>query len=229
MARYRRLDMEGVPQHVVARGNNRSSCFFRDMDRYVYLDYLSKAATKCECEIHAYVLMNNHVHLLTTGLERGGVSRMMHRVGTRYARYINKWKGRTGTLFEGRFRSNLVDSTSYLFNCMRYIEANPVRAGMVDHPANYFWSSYRHNALSAPSEWLKPRDEYRGLGATDLERAMGYRAMFDQSLTDSELDEIREHVAKGTPLGDDAFLSVIEGRLGRRLRARARGRPKREK
>ena len=112
---------------------------------------------------------------------------------------------------------------------MRYIEANPVRAGIVGHPANYRWSSYRHNALLAPCEWLKARDEYRRLGASELERAMGYRAMFEQSLTDAEVDEIREHVSKGKPLGDDGFLSKVEERLGRRLRARARGRPKKGK
>ena len=137
MARPPRLDLPGVPQHVIQRGNNRAACFFGDADRRFYLKCLAEAAARRGCAVHAYVLMSNHVHLLTTPTERGAVAAMLQDLGRRYVRIINTIHGRTGTLWEGRYRSSLVDSERYLLICHRYIELNPVRAGMVSDPMEY--------------------------------------------------------------------------------------------
>jgi REP element-mobilizing transposase RayT len=130
MARHARIDLPGVPQHVYARGNNRADCFFEDRDRHLYLRYLGEAACANRCSIHAYTLMTNPVHLLVTASEVGALSRMMRSVHHRYACYVNASRERTGALFEGRFRSNVVQTESYLFTCMRYVEMNCVRAGL---------------------------------------------------------------------------------------------------
>src|SRR5690242_10953001 len=139
MARYPRLDLPDVPQHIVQRGNNRGACFFCDGHRRLYLDLLGEAAAATGVAIHAYVLMTNHVHLLATPRREGAVSALMQVVGRRYVQWINKSRGRTGTLFDGRFKANLVQSERYLLCCYRYIELNPVRAGLVVDPAEYAW------------------------------------------------------------------------------------------
>lgn len=146
MARPPRLEIPGVPLHVIQRGNNRAACFFGDIDRRFYLRCLAQSAVRRGCEIHAYVLMTNHVHLLVTPSEAGAVGAMLQDVGRRYVRVINTLHNRTGTLWEGRFKSSLVDTETYLLSCHRYIELNPVRAGIVTHPAAYPWSSYQHYA-----------------------------------------------------------------------------------
>ena len=150
MARKPRFNLPGVPQHVIQRGNNRESCFFDAEDYRCYLDALGHASKQCGCAVHAYILMTNHVHLLVTQERRDGVSAMMQSLGRRYVRYINDRHRRTGTLWEGRYKAALVDSERYLLACYRYIELNPVRAGMVELPGRYPWSSYRYNALGMP-------------------------------------------------------------------------------
>ena len=145
MARQPRIYVQGVPQHLIQRGNNRQPCFFTNADRNLYLRWLSQAASKYGAEIHAYVLMNNHVHLLITGTEEGALGRVMQSLGRRYVRYVNKTYDRSGTLWEGRYRSNIVESDRYVLACYRYIELNPVRAGIVDNPDEYGWSSFGFN------------------------------------------------------------------------------------
>ena len=154
MARPPRLDLPGVPQHVIQRGNNRAACFFGDADRRFYLKCLAEAAARRGCAVHAYVLMSNHVHLLTTPTERGAVAAMLQDLGRGYVRIINTIHGRTGTLWEGRYRSSLVDSERYLLICHRYIELNPVRAGMVSDPMEYSWSSHAHYTGTRPSKLI---------------------------------------------------------------------------
>lgn len=179
MARLPRLDLPGVPQHVVQRGNNRAACFADDEDYLGYRGGLADAATQCGCAIHAYVLMTDHVHLLVTGMERGAVSRMMQRLGRRYVASFNLRHGRTGTLWDGRFKTSLIDSQHYLLACHRFIELNPVRAGMVADPVTYRWSSFRCNALDAPDALVTPHPVYLQLGADRVRRLAAYRALFE--------------------------------------------------
>jgi putative transposase len=227
MARTLRIDMPGVPQHLITRGNDRAPCFFEDADRQVYLRCLAQAAGVTGCDLHAYVLMTNHVHLLATGNTGGAVSRMMQVVGTRYARYVNRTYGRTGTLFEGRFKSSLVDSERYFMTCMCYIELNPVRAGMVNAPATYPWSSFGDNACGAPSGLLTPHPEYLRLGNDPAFRLRAYRSLFDTPFDETKLAEIRRHIQRNRALGGDAFRRAIEATLGRCVGIVARGRPPR--
>lgn len=160
MARPPRLELPGVPLHVLQRGNNRNACFFGDADRRFYLRCLAEAAARRGCDIHAYVLMGNHVHLLLTPQEAGATSAMLQDVGRRYVRVINNIHNRTGTLWEGRFRSSLIDSESYLVVCHQYIELNPVRAGMVGGPADYPWSSHLHYRGARTGSFITPHPLY---------------------------------------------------------------------
>ena len=166
MARLPRIDLPGVPQHLIVRGNNRSAMFRDDADRSMFLQCLGEALDACSCDVHAFVLMTNHVHLLATGHLRGEISELVQRLGRKYARLVNMRWGRTGTLFEGRFRSYPVETEAYLLTCMRYIELNPVRAGMVDHPGDFPWSSYGQNVCGDPCGILRPHELYERLGPT---------------------------------------------------------------
>ena len=227
MPRPPRIDLPGVPQHVVIRGNNRSDLFRTDNDRMLFLRYLRHAAGSTRSQIHAFALMSNHVHLLASGGAPGSLSSLVQSVGRRYAYYVNRAYGRTGTLFEGRFHSSLVDSDAYLFKCMRYIEMNPVRAGLVDDPRDYRWTSYRQNAGLEDFTWVVPRQEYRALGSDPASRSQAYRALFARPLDARDLVAIRECARKGCPFGSSAFISRAEGVLGRPAGTRPRGRPRR--
>src|SRR2546422_6579877 len=155
-----RIDVPGFPQHLIARGNNRGPCFFNDRDRRVFLKYLGEACVIHECDVHALVLMTNHVHLLATGKRPGSISRTMQSVERRYSRYVNSAYGRTGTLYDGRFKSSIVETGAYFLACMRYIELNPVRAGMVAMPADFAWSSFRQNSSGLPKGLITAHAEY---------------------------------------------------------------------
>ena len=146
MPRKPRMYLPEIPCHVIQRGNNREACFFAEQDYQFFLEYLAAACRRYRIAIHAYVLMTNHVHLLMTPTTREGISRAMQSIGRRYVQYINREYRRCGTLWESRHKASLVDAERYLLTCYRYIELNPVRAGMVEHPGDYRWSSYRHNA-----------------------------------------------------------------------------------
>src|SRR5690606_17824132 len=166
MARQPRLDLPGIPQHIVQRGNNRLPCFLDDDDRHRYLHLLREALLKTGCHLHAYVLMDNHVHLLATPHESGAVSQLMQWLGRQYVGQFNARHRRTGTLWEGRFKSCLVDSETYVLRCYRYIDLNPVRARMVAHPAGYAWSSGAANLGIRIDALLSPHRAYQSLGAT---------------------------------------------------------------
>jgi putative transposase len=226
MARLSRLDMPKVPQHVVQRGNNRQPCFAAEEDYLAYIEDLSDAAFHCGCAIHAYALMTNHVHLLVTGAERGAVSHMMQRLGRRYVVSFNARYRRTGTLWEGRFKSSLVDSEHYLFACHRYIELNPLRAAMVADPAEYRWSSYRHNALGEVNRMVTPHPLYLQLGPTPAARQAAYHALFSNTLADEDLANIRIHVQQQKVLGTSRFQIEIGALLARNVMVRPRGRPR---
>jgi putative transposase len=227
MARLPRIDVPGVPQHLIIRGNNRSTLFRDDADRCIFLQLVEKALQACACDLHAYVLMTNHVHLLATGHLPGELSEMMQRVGRKFARLVNIRWDRTGTLFEGRFRSSLVQTEAYLFTCMRYIELNPVRAGIVRHPKEFGWSSYRQNASGEPVELLTPHELYLQLGPTPGERAAAYRGLVESGVSDADLDRIRVCLAKCRALGSEEFCRDMSQRLDRPVAPHAQGRPKR--
>jgi putative transposase len=226
MARLPRLDAPGIPQHVIVRGVNRQPCFFADRDYAAYLNDLRLAATQCDCAVHAYVLMTNHVHLLTTGHAPGSVSRMMQSVGRRYVRRLNTTCGRTGTLFEGRFRASLVQSEDYLLTCMRYIDRNPVRAAMVKRPASYRWSSFRANAALVQDVLVTAHAEYLALGETPAQRAAAYSNLVAEDLDAGVVDAIRLHVNKDCVLGNDRFQQEIARMCGRRTSVAGLGRPR---
>jgi putative transposase len=154
MARKPRFNLPGYPQHVTQRGNNRKPCFFSPRDFQYYLDCLGEACINRECALHAYVLMTNHVHLLITPAKEQGVSLLMQDVGRKYVHYVNRSYGRSGTLWEGRFKASLVDADAYLLVCHRYIESNPIRAGMANSLSDYRWSSYHSNAYGKIDPWF---------------------------------------------------------------------------
>jgi len=171
--------MPGQPQHVIQRGNNRAAIFRAEGDYRFYLEKLRVAAEKHDCDIHGYVLMTNHVHLLVTPHDEIGIGKMIQMLGRYYVQYFNRRYKRTGTLWEGRYRATLIDSEQYLLTCLRYIELNPVRArGLADRPGDYPWSSYQHNALGKPDPLLTPHLQYQRLGATAGERRGAYRQLF---------------------------------------------------
>jgi putative transposase len=225
MPRTPRLELPGIPLHVIQRGNNRSACFFGDIDRCFYLKCLAEAAIRRNCAIHAYVLMSNHVHLLVTPHEKGAVAGMLQDIGRRYVRVINTIHDRTGTLWEGRFKSSLVDTESYLMTCHRYIEMNPVRAGLASVPSAYAWSSHTHYARGRTNDFITEHALYSRLGANAAERQAAFRSMFEEELDASTLERIRYAANSGSALGSEAFLRETEVRLGRSVRPPIRGRP----
>jgi putative transposase len=225
MPRPPRLDLADVPQHVIQRGNDRGRCFFADWDRQRYLGALREAAQRYGCAIHAYVLMTNHVHMLLTPSEKGAVSRVMQHVGRDYVRYVNTVHERSGTLWEGRFKSCLIDSDSYLLTCQRYIELNPVRAGMVPEPGQYRWSSYRHNALNAVDPIVSPHYLYLALGSTPEERGLAYSAIVREALSADDLAAIRSYTQQQRALGTTRFQAIVEGKLSRCASTRPARRP----
>lgn len=223
MARLPRFVLPGHPQHVIVRGNNRSPLFCADEDYHFYLDKLREAASKHQCDIHAYVLMTNHVHLLMTPHSEAGISKMIQMLGRYYVQYFNYTYRRSGTLWEGRYKASLIDSDSYALTCYRYIELNPVRAGMVAHPADYPWSSYRNNALGEPDGILSPHSLYLGLGDTAENRQAAYRALFEAHLDEATLGEVRDSINKAWVLGSDHFKSQVAEQLNRRASPLAKG------
>jgi putative transposase len=225
MARPPRLELPGIPLHVIQRGNNRAACFFGEVDRRFYLKCLHEAAVRRNCAIHAYVLMSNHIHLLVTPNERGSVARMLQDVGRRYVRIINAIHGRTGTLWEGRFKSSLVDSENYLMTCHRYIETNPVRAGLAAQAGAYAWSSHRHYSSSTPDKLITEHPVFVRLGASTVERRTAFCSLFDEPLDAGTLSRIRDAANTGSALGSERFLASTESVLGRRVRMPIRGRP----
>lgn len=229
MPRTKRLDLPAVTQHIVQRGNDRQACFFRSADYTRYLQDLREAALKFECHVHAYVLMTNHVHPLVTPPVTGAVSRMMQAVGRRYVRYVNDTIGRTGTLWEGRYKSSLVDSERYVMACYRYIELNPVRAAMAAEPGDYPWSSYPCNGLGQSNSLVSHHDAYLRIARDAAERCALYRELVSQALPDEDVAAIRQYIQRQRALGSGKFQAQIERQLQRRAGLGPPGRPAKEK
>ena len=217
MPRRSRIHLDGVPLHIVQRGHNREPCFFAEDDYGSYLYWLGEALTESECALHAYALMTNHVHLLLTPYLPRGPSLLMKLLGQRYVQYINKTYRRSGTLWDGRFRSSFIQDRRYVLACYRYIELNPVRPNMVKHPVDYPWSSYAANAEGKPVAWLTPHGEYLALGSDDEKRRSAYRGLFDSELDQQLLREIRLSTHGGYAIGSGRFREEIETALKQRI------------
>jgi len=225
MARRERLQVTGFPVHIIQRGNNRQACFFAEADHRFFLHHLGELAKRFKCELHAYVLMTNHIHLLLTPYFARGPSLLMKLLGQRYVQYVNKTYRRSGTLWEGRFRSSLVQDERYVLACYRYIEMNPVRASMVKHPVEYPWSSHAANADGKPVAWLTPHNVYLALGLDEERRRAAYRDLFSIELEQSLLRGIRVSAHSGYAIGSSRFREEIEGALKLRATPSGPGRP----
>lgn len=225
MPRPARLILPGQPHHIIQRGNNRQPIFFDDRDRRLFRAMLGDALAAHGCALHAYVLMTNHFHLLLTPIEEAGVGRLMQSVGRRYVGHVNRTWLRTGTLWEGRFRSTILDSEHYVMACYRYIEANPVRAAMVARPEDHPWSSHGRNALGKPDALVSEHDCYAALGDTPGERQALYRQHF-ADLSPERTDTLRDATQRGWVPGRDSFRRQVAAALGRSVDAPVRGRPR---
>ncbi len=224
MARLPRFVIPGQPQHVIVRGNNRASIFRTEGDYRFYLEKLKQACDKHRCDVHAYVLMTNHVHLLLTPQAEQSISKTLQMLGRYYVQYFNHTYQRTGTLWEGRYKATLIDSERYLLTCYRYIELNPVRAkNMATHPSKYTWSSYRFNALGQADDIVTPHPEYLKLGNNPEERQIAYRALFKTRIGKEALADIRESTNKAWVLGSNEFKERIKRQLKRPASPRTRG------
>lgn len=226
MPRSPRITIPAYPHHIIQRGNNHAATFFADDDFRFFLDCLRQAKLKCGCRIYAYVLMTNHFHLLVEPAEVGDLGRFIQSVGRRYVRYVNETYGRSGTLWEGRFKSAAVSRDEYLLACSRYIELNPVRAGLVEHPKDYRWSSYQRRALGVGDHLLDEDPLYAGLGSTEKEKQEKYRRWIDSQIDERYWEEIRQATQRGRLIGRETFQKQVEAMTGRRLVGEARGRPK---
>lgn len=225
MPRSPRIDLPGIAQHVIQRGNNRQACFFTEIDRTRYLQDLREFAHREGCMVHAYVLMTNHAHLLMTPAGQGQVARVMQSLGRRYVRYVNDRYRRTGTLWEGRYKASPVGDDRYLLQCHRYIELNPVRAGLVADPADYPWSSHRHHALGAADALVSIHPTIAGLAAEPDRRRGLYRDFVMEAVPSEETDAIRQHLQRQHVYGPDRLRRGIEAQLGRAVGPKKIGRP----
>ena len=223
--RRRRLDVPGIPLHVTHRGVNRADVFFGEGDRQEYLHALAHGLEPAQAHVHGYVLMRNHVHLLATPLVAGGVSRLMQAVGRRYVRRINLRLGRSGTLWEGRFKSFPVDSDRYFLNCLAYIELNPVRAGLVVRPDRYPWSSVHHHLGLRTEPWLQRHPVFEALAGSASARALAWREVLATSMRPDDIEAIRRHTQCERAWGGEPFKQTLEAITGQPMTPRGPGRP----
>ena len=225
MARLPRLTLPGYAHHVIQRGNNRQPIFAHAENHQALLALLDESATRFDVEVHAYVLMANHFHLLVTPRSGDGLPLMMQAVGRRYVRYFNDLQGRTGTLWEGRYRSTVIEAERYLLPCMTYIDLNPVRAGMVAHAADYPWSSYGHYTGQRIDKLITPHPLFWELGNTPFAREAAYADMVRTGLSSVQQTELTDSALSGWALGGPAFVDELQKKTTRRLSKSAPGRP----
>src|ERR1035437_6138406 len=228
MPRRPRIHLDHMPLHIVQRGHNREPCFFAEEDYFTYLHWLGEALKESGCALHAYVLMTNHVHLLVTPEKAEKIPKLIISLGRRYVQYINTTYRRTGTLWDSRYKSSLIQAETYLLACMRYIELNPVRAAMVEDPVHYRWTSYRANALGRTDALLTPHPIYTAIAASTEARQAAYRALFRPHLEREGITDIRVALNQGQPLGDHRFHAKIARITGEPRQARPRGRPRKD-
>ncbi|RUO37286.1 transposase [Aliidiomarina shirensis] len=214
MPRRRRAYVPGIGAHVIQRGNNRQITFKDDSDRSVFVSYLIEYLVEFDVKIHAWVLMSNHFHFYCTSEHKWGISRFIQILCSRYTRYFNKRHGRTGTLWEGRYYSAMVQSAKHSLNLYKYIEQNPVKAGLVARAGDFHWSSYATNARGVPSSICTPHPDYLALGKNDQERRSEYRRLFSFDCSSEFLEDIRSATMSNGALGDEAFLKRLSDLTG---------------
>lgn len=225
MPRMARVVLPHYPHHVVQRGHNRQVIFAERQDYQRYLDTLREFKAKYGVAVYAFCLMTNHIHLLLSPRESTGIGKLMKRLAGRQTRHRNRLEGRSGTLWEGRYKSSLVARDDYLLACCRYIELNPVRARIVAEPQDYVWSSCRYRFGTDAADWLDRDPGYLSLGGDEAERRRHYREFLLAAIPDGEWKLIREAVQRGQLTGADRFTQEVAGILGRRIERRGRGRP----
>ncbi len=225
MARQARTALPGYTYHVIQRGNNHQLIFASDADRREMLELLLEASREHAVAIHSYVLMDNHLHLLLTPSTQEGLSKMMQQIGRSYVLRFNKRQGRSGTLFEGRFRSALVQSEHYLLACMAYIDLNPVRAQMVAQPQDFAWSSFAHYSGGLSDRLITPHPHFFNLGNTPFSRERAYLELVQNGLTSHIQTQITQTLLKNHALGDDKFVLSLEKKTEKRLHTSKAGRP----
>ena len=225
MARLPRLSVAVYPNHVIQRGNNRQAIFLNDADRRRMLELLEENARQFEVAVHAYVLMDNHFHLLLTPQTGEGLPHMMQAVGRRYVRYFNDRHGRTGTLWEGRYKSTLIETERYLLACMAYIDLNPVRAGLVAQARDYPWSSHGHYAGLRVERMVTPHALYWELGNTPFAREAAYARLVQEGLTAQQQQALTDSALRGWALGSPAFVAELQKKTQRRVSKASPGRP----
>lgn len=225
MARLPRLVLPQQPHHIIQRGNDRQLIFRAPEDYQRFLVWLKESAREFKVAIHAYVLMPNHLHLLASPSTTEGLAQMMQRIGRYYVPWYNAKYERTGSLFQGRFKTALIDSEKYFMLCSRYIELNPVRAGLGADPLDYPWSSYAHHAGARPDSVITDHALYWALGNTPFQREAAYIELAREGLSEDELNRINAAVLKGWPLGSDAFKAELQHRAKRQVLPAKRGRP----
>ena len=225
MSRQARISLPGYPHHVIQRGNNRQAIFATDADRRDMLNLLLEASRLHNVAIHSYVLMSNHLHMLASPSTDDGLSLMMQQMGRSYVPRYNLRQGRSGTLFEGRYRSTLVQTERYLLACMAYIDLNPVRCGLVAQPQDYPWSSYAHYAGMRADPLVTPHAHFWNLGNTPFAREAAYTALVQAGLAADLQQRITTSLLKNHALGDDGFVTGLELQTQRTLRPARRGRP----
>lgn len=226
MPRQPRYFVPGYPQHVIQRGVDRQAVFFRATDYELYIRAISDASIEHECQIHAYVLMTNHTHLLITPRHARSIPLLMQSMGRNYVQTLNRKYRRTGTLWEGRYKACLIQDNRYLLACQRYIELNPVRAGLVSNPADYRYSSFRHNAFGCENSLITAHPTYLALAENDDERRAAYKALFSDCISQKLLQQIRDNTNACLVLGDDRFKDQIEKMIGHSVRPGKDGRPR---
>jgi REP-associated tyrosine transposase len=227
MPRSPRLILPNYPHHIIQRGHNRQTVFAGEDDYRYYLDNLAEWKERLECKVYAFCLMTNHVHLVVEpGEDSESLGRLMKRVAGRQTRFVNRLEGRSGTLWEGRFKSSPVDTNNYLLACCRYVELNPVFAGMCTDPAEYPWSSCSSKTVFKKYAWLDEDPLYGDLGATEQERRQKYLEFLSQSISVEEKEIILTAVQRGQLTGRSRFVEEVEERLCRRVELRGQGRPR---
>jgi putative transposase len=225
MARQPRLVLPNQPHHIIQRGNDNQIIFRDDDDHRRFLECLRESAKFYRVAIHAYVLMPNHVHLLATPADEDGLAAMMQKVGRLYVPWFNNKHGRSGTLFQGRFRTSVIDANAYFLACIRYIELNPLRSQLAFDPLDYPWSSYAHHAGVRPDPLITDHAKYWELGNTPFQREAAYIELAQQGMSGQELDTINAAVLKGAPLGSHEFKVELEHKTKRQILPAKRGRP----
>ncbi|HWP10718.1 MAG TPA: transposase [Ramlibacter sp.] len=225
MARLPRLTIPGYPHHIIQRGNNRQAIFAGDADYELLLSLLEDNARQAGVAIHAYVLMSNHFHLLATPETVQSIPQMMQAVGRRYVRYFNRLQGRTGTLWEGRYRSTLIQTERYLLTCMAYIDLNPVRAGLVADPAEYLWSSHGHYVGLRHDRLITPHPLYWELGNTPFARDAAYAELVRSGITAEQQQLLTNATLSGWALGEADYVADLQRRTARRVSKTRAGRP----